>query len=134
VIVLAALTLAGSGCGASEKPTKQLLRSVNPLTSDLYVQVKGPDGAVTKIANAIQTGAFRKIKTGAVPAYGKGGSFVPPHLQQHRVCLFAKTIQPLDSPQLQPWLGKEITITVYGNKRSAGFYCRLIARMTLTGQ
>jgi hypothetical protein len=133
VVVLAAVMLAASGCGAGDKPTKQLLRSNVPLTSGLYVQLKGPAGAVNKIANAIETGAFRRVKAGAVPPYGQGGSFVPPHTQQHRVCLSARTIQPVDSPELQPWLGQKITITVYGNSGSL-LFCDLIRKMVLAGR
>lgn len=123
--------LTASSCGASDKPTKQLLRSNNPLTADLYVQIKGPAGAVSKIANAIETGAFTNIKMGVVPPYGKGGSFVPPPLQRHRICLFAQTIQSADSPQLHPWLGKKITFTVYGNHGSSALYCRLFGGVGL---
>jgi hypothetical protein len=131
VCVLAAVMLTASSCGGSGKPTKQLLRSNNPLTSDLYVQIKGPAGAVSKIANAIETGAFTNIKLGLVPPYGNGGSFVPPHVQSHRICLFAQTIQPVDSPQLQAWLGDKITFTVYGSKSSSVLYCRLFGGVTL---
>jgi hypothetical protein len=131
-IILAIVTLTTSGCGASNKPTKQLLRSNNPLTSDLYVQIKGPAGAVSKIARAIETGAFTNIKLGPVPPYGKSGSFVPPLLQRHQICLFVQTIQPADSPQLQPWLGKKVTFTVYGNKKSSSaLYCRLFGGVGL---
>jgi hypothetical protein len=125
VIIVAAGVLAAPGCGASNKPNKQLLRSTVPLASDLYVQIKGPAGAVSKIVNAMKAGAFTKIKSGRVPAYGAGGSFVPPRVERHRVCLFAHTIQPVDSAQLQPWLGKKITFTVYGNS-SSEFFCGLI--------
>jgi hypothetical protein len=129
---LAAVTLTASSCGAGEKPTKQLLRSNNPLTSDLYVQIKGPAGAVSKIANAIETGAFTNIKLGPVPPYGQSGSFVPPLLQRHRICLFAQTIQPADSPQLQAWRGKKITFTVYGSRQdSSALYCRLFGGVGL---
>jgi hypothetical protein len=123
--------LTTSGCGANDKPTKQLLRSNNPVSSDLYVQIKGPAGAVSKIANAIEAGAFTHIKTGPVPSYGNGGSFVPPRLLRHRVCLFTQTIQPADSPQLQPWLGKKITFTVYGSKSTSMLYCGLLGGATL---
>jgi hypothetical protein len=132
VVSIAALVLIASSCGASNKPQKQLLRSNIPLASGVYVQIKGPAGAVSKIANAIETGAFTKIKTGAVPPYGTGGSFVPLSLRRHRVCLFARTIQPTDSPQLQPWLGKKITFTMYGSKNSYSMlYCGLLAKLTL---
>jgi hypothetical protein len=124
VVVLAAVLLTASSCGASDKPTEQLLRSNFPL---LYVQIKGPAGAVNKIANSIETGAFTKIRTRPVPPYRKDGSFVPPQIRRHRVCLRAETIQTVDSPQLQPWLGKKITFIVYGNKsRASAIYCGLL--------
>lgn len=135
VLVLAALMLTASSCGASNKPTKQLLRSDVPLSSDLYVQIKGPAGAVSKIANAIETGAFTKIRAATVPPYGEGGSFVPPRVQRHRVCLFARTIQPVDSPQLQPWRGKKVTFTVFGDKSQGSMlYCGLLEGMLLSAQ
>lgn len=134
MLPLAVVLLTGAGCGASSRPTKSLLRSANPLTSDIYVQIRGPAGAVRPIASAIETGAFTKIKTGPITTYGDGGSFVPPrlyhHLHQHRICLFAHTIQAGESPTLQPWVGKKITISVYGRKSSV-LYCRLFAGVFL---
>ena len=122
VLVLAAVLLASSGCGAGSKPKKEILRSVNPLTSDLYVQVRGPAGAVNYIADAIATGAF---------THAGSGSFVPPRLHrrlhEQRACLFAHTIGSADSPKLQPWLGRKLTISVSGNKSNAALYCRAIA-------
>lgn len=116
----ALLTVAGCG-GADNKPTNELLRSANPLTSDIYVQVRGPTGAVRHVANAMMTGAFTK--------YG-GGFFVPPHLHhrlhEQRACLFVHTIEPVDSPGLQAWRGQKITISVSGNRSSAEFYCGAI--------
>jgi len=131
IVVVLATVMLTAACGASTKPTKQLLRSSNPLSSDLYVQIKGPAGAVSKIANAIETGAFTNIKMGPVPPYGAGGSFVPPAVQRQRICLYAQAIQPADSPELQPWLGKKITFTVYGSAGSSTLYCRLLAGVTI---
>jgi len=130
-VVVAAVALITSSCGASSKPTKQLLRSKNPLTSDIYLQIKGPAGAVSKITDAIESAAFTKLKAGAVPRYGEGGAFVPPHVQRNQVCLFAETIQPWDSPQLQPWVGKKITFTAYGTKSDSQLFCRLIRGVLL---
>ena len=134
-LVLAAVVLIGSSCGgASSKPTKELLRSANPLTSDIYVQVRGPAGAVTPIANTIKTGAFSEIKTGPITKYGDGAAFLPPplyhHLHENRICLFAHTIRAWESPTLQPWVGKKITISVYG-KKSSLLFCRLIGGVFL---
>jgi hypothetical protein len=133
VLALAAIVLTASGCGASDKPTKELLRSANPLTSDIYVQIRGPAGAVSYVAKAIETGAFTSLKTSAFTKYDNG-SFVPPRLHhqlhQHRICLFAHTIQSVDSPKLQAWQGKKITMSVYG-KKSSVLYCRLIGGVFL---
>jgi hypothetical protein len=134
MLVLGVVTVTASGCGASQKPTKELLRSANPLTADIYVQIRGPAGAVSYIANAIETGAFTSIRTGGFTEYSSGGSFIPPRLHhrlhQQRICLFAHTVQSVDSPKLQPWLGKKITISVYGNKSSV-LYCRLLGGVFL---
>ena len=127
VAVVLAVMCVASGCGASDKPTKELLRT-DIRGANLYVQIKGPAGAVSKVAKAIEEGAFTKIKTGPVPRYGEGGSFLPPLVRSRPVCLFARTIQSFDDQSLQPWLGKKITFTMYGKKTSASaLYCRLIA-------
>jgi hypothetical protein len=133
VLALVVVILAASGCGASNnEPAAELLRSANPLTSDFYLQIKGPAGAVNEIANKIKAGAFTS-KTGTLTKAGNG-SFVPPRLhdrlQEHQICLFVRTIQPWDSPDLQAWVGKTITISAYGNKRFL-LWCRLFPRVVL---
>jgi hypothetical protein len=135
-IALAAVMLTASGCGAGagNEPTTELLRSANPLTADIYVQIRGPSGAVHEIADAFETGAFAH-ETKAFTKAGVG-FFVPPRLHhrlhQQRICLFTQTIRPWHSPTLQPWVGKKVTIWVYGNKSSARlFYCRLFSTVFL---
>lgn len=133
VLALLAVTLTASGCGASNEPTKtELLRSANPLTSDVYIQIRGPAGAVSYIGNTLQGAAFTP-QTGAVTE-ADNGLFVPPalhdRLQEHRICLFVETIQPWDRPELRPWLGKKITVDVYGNKSSV-LFCRLFGTAVL---
>lgn len=134
MLALVGVILAASGCGASSnKPAAELLRSANPLTSDFYLQIKGPAGAVDEIANKIEAGAFTR-KAGAALSKAGDGSFVPrrlhDRLQGHQICLFVRTIQPWDSPALQEWVGKTITISAYGNKRFL-LWCRLFPRVVL---
>jgi hypothetical protein len=113
--VLAALTLAASACGASTKVEVLRLRSANPLTSDLYVRLRGPAGAVSYISQGLIRGAFSK---------GGRGFFVPPGGHRRKACSFSHTIGYADSPKLQAWRGKKMRITVYGNSSYAAIYCR----------
>ena len=114
--VLMALMLTASGCGGSNDKTEVLrLRSANPLTSDLYVRIRGPAGAVSLIAQGLTTGGFSS---------NGEGSFVPPDLHQQTACSFSHTIRPADAPNLQAWRGRKMTITVYGNNSYAAIYCQ----------
>ena len=127
-LALAAVTLAASGCGGhnnadSNATRREILRSPNGTAdapSFLYFQVKGPAGAVRYIADHVAAGGFSKFKE---------GFFLPPRLHhrldQDRVCDYARTIGPADSPKLQAWRGRKVTIVVYG-KYDALLYCRLI--------
>lgn len=133
VLVLLAVMLTASGCGAGNEPTRtELLRSANPLTSDVYIQIRGPAGAVNYLGNTLQGAAFTN-QTGAFTE-ADSGFFVPPalhnRLHEHRICLFVETIQPWDRPEIQPWVGKKITVTVYGNKSSV-LFCRLFGTVVL---
>lgn len=114
--VLTALLLTASACGSVSTKTEVLrLRSANPVTSDLYVRMRGPAGAVNYIAQGLVRGAFSKAA---------GGFFVPPNLHRQRACSFDHTIDDADSPNLQAWRGRKITIAVYGSSSYAGTYCR----------
>src|SRR5690242_3693048 len=114
--VVTALLLMASACGGVDSRTEVLrLKSANPLTSDLYVRVKGPAGAV----NFIEQGLVR----GALGSKAEG-FFVPPTVRRQKACSFSHTISAFDSPQLQPWRGKELKMTVYGNSIYAETYCR----------
>jgi hypothetical protein len=116
VAVLAALLLTASACSSESTKTEVLrLRSANPVTSDLYVRMRGPAGAVNYIAQGLIRGAFSKAA---------GGFFVPPNLHRRKACSFDHTIGYTDSPDLQAWRGKKITIAVYGKSSYAGTYCR----------
>lgn len=128
-LVLVALLLTTTGCGAAnDKPETAVLRSSNPLTSDLYIRISGPAGAVDYIADGMMTGAFIKKD---------GGFFVPPQLHQsldhERVCSINHVVSSTDSPSLQAWRGKRTTIAVYGNKSYAAIYCRGIGVVFASG-
>jgi hypothetical protein len=126
-LALIAVSLAASSCGDSNRTTREILKSENPLTSDLYFQIKGPAGAVSYITGRVETGAFVKYSE---------GFFVPrelhDRLHQQRVCDYAHTIVITDSPKLQPWLGKKMTIVVYG-KPDYSLFCRLIGGVFRSG-
>jgi hypothetical protein len=126
-LAIAAVTLAASACGHSNVDSnatrREILRSPHGTAnapSFLYFQVKGPAGAVSYIADRVAAGGFSKFRE---------GFFLPPrlrhHLDQERVCDYARTIGPADSPKLQAWRGRKVTIVVYG-KYDALLYCRLI--------
>ena len=113
--VLAVLLLTAAGCGAIDSRTEVVrLRSANPLTSDLFVRMKGPAGAVNYIAQGLSRGAFSSQAEGV---------FVPPGVRRHKACSFSHTIEIADGPKLQAWHGLEIKITVYGKSSYAATYC-----------
>jgi hypothetical protein len=115
-VVLTALLLTVSACGGVDSKTEVLrLRSANPVTSDLYVRVKGPTGAVKYIAQGLIRGAFSRRAEGL---------FVPPDVRRQEACSFSHTISVFDSRRLQAWRGKKLKITVYGNNSYAATYCR----------
>jgi hypothetical protein len=114
--VLTALLLSVSACGSNGMKTEVLrLRSANPLTSDLYVRMRGPAGAVSVIAKGLTTGGFSK---------NAEGSFLPPASRQQKACSFSHVIDYADAPNLQQWRGRKMTITVYGNRSYAATYCQ----------
>ena len=114
--LLTALLLTVSACGAVDSRTEVLrLRSANPVTSDLYVRVRGPAGAVNYIAQGLIRGAFSSQAE---------GFFVPPDVRRQKACSFSHTIGSGDSPKLQAWRGKKMRITVYGRSSYAATYCQ----------
>ena len=117
--LFAALMLTASACGSSGTKTEVLrLRSANPVTSDLYVRMKGPAGAVSFIAKRLTTGGFSK---------GAEGFFLPPRLRQEKTCSLRHNISDADAPELQAWRGRRMTLTVYGDSNYAATYCRGIS-------
>lgn len=114
--VLSAVLLTLSACGGVDSKTEVLrLRSANPLTSNLYVRMRGPAGAVNFIAQGLIRGAFSSQAEGFM---------VPPTVRREKACSFSHTIGSLDSPRLQAYRGRKMEITVYGNSSYAGIYCK----------
>src|SRR6185437_7556809 len=60
--VLTAGTLAMAGCGSGH-PRTEVLRSANPVTSDIYVRITGPGGAVSYVGRRFMSGgAFSRLR------------------------------------------------------------------------
>jgi len=121
VLLVAVLGLSICGCGAGNKPKREVLRSVNLLSADLYVRVAGPTGVVDYIVGRLKASAFN--------TFGRG-AFLPPRVRHHRrqeVCSITRTIASTDSPSLQAWRGKKVRVQVYGsNKSSEAIFCQII--------
>jgi hypothetical protein len=121
LLVVAGLVFAICGCGASNKPKREVLRSVNLLSTHLYVRVSGPAGVVDYIAGRLRTGAFA--------TFGRG-VFLPPSVRHHRrqkVCSITHTINNADGPSVRAWRGKKARVDVYGdNKSSEAIFCQII--------
>jgi hypothetical protein len=120
LLLIAALPLAICGCGGSQ-PRTQVLRSANPLTSDIYLRITGPGGAVSYLAQRLMTGAFSKF---SFTKDRRPGLFLPPRVRDRKLCSSTHTIQWWDSPELQKWRGRKLTTSVYGKKISA-IYCAI---------
>jgi hypothetical protein len=111
-----AAVLAASACGdSSGDVTKtEILSTGGPPGSYVYFQIKGPAGAVSYIGDRIAKGGFAN--------FGEGFLLPPPK----KDCEYVHTISRRDSPHLQAWEGRRVTIHVYGKYRYAGLlYCRL---------
>ncbi|HJQ48992.1 MAG TPA: hypothetical protein VJ838_00555 [Gaiellaceae bacterium] len=120
-LLVAVLALSICGCGSGNKPKREVLRSVNLLSADLYVRVAGPTGVVDYIVSRLKASAFE--------TFGRG-AFLPPRVRHHRrqeVCSITRTIASTDSPSLQAWRGKKVRVQVYGsNKSSEAIFCQII--------
>ncbi len=120
--VLTAAVLCLAGCGGSQ-PRTELLRSANPLTSDISVRINGPGGAVSYTAQRFLTnGGLSRYSLRQDP---KGGLFIPPDIRDHKLCESTHVIQATDAPQLQKWRGRTLAVTVYGSKSSTIFCAAL---------
>ena len=128
LLIVAGLVFAICGCGAGNEPKREVLRSANLLTADLYVRVTGPAGLVDYIAGRLRTGAFA--------TYGRG-VFLPPRVRHHRrqeVCSITHTVDGADGPGVQAWRGKKARVDVYGdNKSSDAIFCEIIPLILAQG-
>src|ERR1043166_3960255 len=115
--LLTTVSLVMAGCGGSY-PRTELLRSANPLTSDLYVRITGPGRAVSYTGQRLLRSGFSKYSLRRDP---EGGFFVPPRILDRKLCASTHIIRLGDAPDLQRWRGRTLEITVYGKKSSAIF-------------
>ena len=118
LLLIVSLPLATCGCGSSH-PRTQVLQSANPLTSDIYLRITGPGGAVSYVAQRLMTGGFSKF------SFTKGTGqrlFLPPSVRDTKLCASTHTIHWWDASELQKWRGRKLAISVYGKKSSA-IYC-----------
>lgn len=128
---VAALPLSICGCGGSgHLPRTEVLRSENPLTSDIYLRITGPGEAVSYIGQRLRGGAFKKFRF-SEPR--RPGLFLPPRVRDRKLCSSIHTIRSGDAPALQKWRGRKLATTVYGNKASSMFCAALNPRLYLGG-
>ena len=122
-VVCTTVVLTAAGCGSASRTETVRLQSANPLTADLYVRIKGPEGAVSYIAKRLRGAAFQEANTGA---------FAPPSRLHGRrpICSFTHTITSLDAPDIQRWQGKKVTLNIYG---AAGIFCRALGSAIYQG-
>jgi hypothetical protein len=106
-------------CGGSY-PRTEVLRSANPLTSDVYVRITGPGGAVSYIGRRLMTGGFAKFNFSKAR---REGLFLPPRVRERKLCGSVHTIRAGDARELQKWDGKKLAITVYGKKKISAIFC-----------
>ena len=126
--MVAVLLVAVTGCGNGNKPKREVLKSANLLSGDLYVRVAGPTGVVDYVVNRLKASAF--------DTYGRG-AFLPPPVRHHRrekVCSITHSIGEADSSSLQPWRGKRVRVDVYGrNKTSEAIFCQIVPLVLARG-
>jgi hypothetical protein len=116
-------------CGGSY-PRTEVLRSVNPLTSDIYVRITGPGGAVRYIGQRFMTGGFAKFNFSDAR---RVGLFLPPHVRERKLCASVHTIRDGDASELQKWDGRKLAITVYGKKKIAAIFCAALGSAIYLG-
>jgi hypothetical protein len=127
-LMVAGLLFALSGCGNGNTPKREVLKSANLLSGDLYVRVAGPTGVVDYVVSRLKASAF--------DTYGHG-AFLPPPVRHHRrekVCSITHSIGAADSPSLQAWRGKRVRVDVYGhNKSSEAIFCQILPLVLAQG-
>jgi hypothetical protein len=116
-------------CGGSY-PRTEVLRSANPLTSDVYVRITGPGGAVSYIGKRFMTGGFAKFNFSDAR---REGLFLPPRVRDRKLCSSVHTIRDGDARELQKWDGKKLAITVYGKKKISAIFCAALGSSIYLG-
>lgn len=102
-----------------------MLRSAIPATSDIYVRITGPGGAVSYVGQRfVGGGTFRKFGFQR-EAEREKGLFLPPRVRDRKLCASTHTIGPADAPELQRWRGRTLEITVYG-RRGSTLFCAVL--------
>jgi hypothetical protein len=128
LLLLAGLAFATCGCGNGNKPKREVLKSANLLSADLFVRVAGPTGVVDFVVSRLKASAF--------DTFGRG-VFLPPRVRRHRrqeVCSITRTIAGTDSPSLQAWRGKKVRVDVYGDhKGSEAIFCQIVPYVLASG-
>jgi len=120
--VLTTVILVMTGCGGNH-PRIELLRSANPLSSDISVRITGPGGAVSYVGQRFITrAAFSKYSLRKAP---RGRFFVPHRILDRKLCASTHIIGSGDAPDLQKWRGRTLEITVYG-KKSSVIFCAVL--------
>ena len=119
VVVVLAASLVTAGCGSSQ-PRTEVLRSSIPLTSDIYVRITGPGGAVSYVGRQFMTsGTFDRFSFQREKR--EAGLFLPPRVRGRKLCASTHIISPLDASELQNWRGRTLEVSVYGRKTSTIF-------------
>ena len=121
VLLIAAFPLTVCGCGSSH-PRTEVLRSANPLTSDIYLRITGPGGAVSYVTKRLAGGGFSKFSFVKEP---RRGLFLSPRVRDRKLCASTHLIRSGDDPDLQKWRGKTLEISVYGSKTS-DIFCAVL--------
>lgn len=102
-----------------------------PLTSDIYLRITGPGGAVSYLAQRFKAARdFRDINFAKDPARGP---FLPPRVRDRKLCASTHRIRVGDAPELQKWRGRTLAITVYGDRVSRVFCAALGPWLYLSG-
>lgn len=117
-----AVAVVMAGCGGTYART-EVLRSANPRTSDIYLRITGPGGAVHYVAGRFRRAAFDRFNFHETTRSEK--VFLPPRIEERKLCGSTHVIKRYDAPQLQEWRGKTLAISIYGRKDSQ-IYCAVL--------
>jgi hypothetical protein len=129
-VVLLVMMLSVAACGSSY-PRTEVFRSTNPLTSDLYIRITGPGGAVGYVGQRFRNS--RLFDSYSFRHAPNEGVFLPPRIRDRKLCAATHIIRRGDAPQLQKWRGRTLAISVYGKKSSA-IFCAVLGSVLYLGE